>query len=148
MDELLNILSDQRLNLQGFLVTAQKQQRALVESNVTSLEECILSEEVLLNRIEATEKMREEIMNKLALAYSIKLKSLSISDFLEQIGNVNHSLIEKITELSNELKSIMKQINKINFQNNQLINHSRNFIKETVNVILGNNGNQLLDKRL
>ena len=147
MNELLNTLTEQHSNLNEFLEIVQKQQRALVESNITSLEECILNEEKILKRIEAGEKAREEVMQKLSQTYSIKLNSLSVSDFMNQLGNAKNPMIEKIITISKELKSFISQINKINSQNKKLINHSRNFIKETVNVIFGNSGSQLLDKR-
>lgn len=147
MNELLISLNEQHSNLNEFLEIVQKQQRALIESNITSLEECILSEEKILKRIEAGEKVREEVMQKLSQTYSIKLNSLSVSDFLNQLGTAKNPVIEKIFKMSKELKSVITQINKINYQNKKLINHSRNFIKETVNVIFGNSGSQLLDKR-
>ncbi|QQS35509.1 MAG: flagellar protein FlgN [Ignavibacteriales bacterium] len=148
MNELLNSLTEQQSNLQEFLGVVQKQQRALVENNLTSLEESISLEEKVLQKIEMTEKNREEIMKNLSSAYSIKIKSLSVSDFLKQIGNVNHPLVQKITELSDAIKTVITDITKVNYQNKQLINHSRNFIKETVNLVFGTSGSQLLDKRM
>ncbi len=148
MNELLNSLTEQQSNLQEFLEVVQKQQRALIENNLTSLEESIVLEEKVLQKIEASEKTREDIMKNLSSAYSIKLKSLSVRDFLKQIGNAHHPLVQQISELSDELKDAITQITKVNYQNKQLINHSRNFIKETVNLVFGNNGNQLLDKRV
>lgn len=148
MNELLNSLTEQQSNLQEFLEVVYKQQRALIENNLASLEESILAEEKVLQKIEATEKTREEIMKNLSGAYSIKLKSLSVSDFLKQIGNDHHPLVQKISDLSEEIKEVITDITKVNYQNKQLINHSRSFIKETVALVFGNNGNQLLDKRV
>lgn len=146
MNELEQILYSQYLNLSNYLAVAGEHQRALVNINLKGIEESVSKEEKLITTIEETEIQKQKEIVALAKQNSLTLRNYSLSELLESPTlNNNRS---KIFELRDSIKEVVKKISLINEQNSALIEHSRNFIKQTVGNLAKMGNKPVLDRKV
>lgn len=146
--ELIKILQNQHNNLSLFLENAEKKQHAIVNFDYDDLEKSIMAEEKSLFQIHTLENERINQLTNFYSEHSIQYKSLRINELLDIIKDkISPETIERITTLEKNIKEKILEINKVNIQNTFLIEHSRSFIKETINSLVSLN-KQHLDKKV
>ena len=146
--KLTEILDQQYRNLKKLLEIAGKKQRALVERNIEGLEECIQLEERILLNIQSVEKTRYGIINELIENFSLKEDQFVLSSILPQLQNkISKNEFEKLSNYEKKIKETAVRITNINERNKFLIQHSRQFINETINTVLNSKKDSILDRK-
>ena len=148
MIDLFRSLKDQHQFLEAFLNTIMLQQRAIIENNMTGLEETIKTEGALMIYIEQHEKKVLEIIGELSQKYSIDVPSNKLSDFVAAVKAKKIMETGSIEKIQNSLKKYILRIAKVNAQNKILIEQARSFVQETISAIVSFNKNQILDRKI
>ncbi len=148
MIDLFRSLKDQHQFLEAFLNTIMLQQRAIIENDMTGLEETIKTEGSLMIYIEQHEKKVLEIICELSQKYSIDLPSKKLSDFVAAVKAKKIMETGSIEKIQNSLKKYILRIAKVNAQNKILIEQARSFVQETISAIVSLNKNQILDRKI
>ena len=146
--KLSEVLDQQYRNLKKLLEVVKKKQRALVERNIEALEECIRLEERILLNIQSVEKKRYEIINGIIENLGLKENDFGLSSILLKLQNrISKNEFDQLTNFEKDIKETAFQITGINERNKFLIQHSRQFINETINTVLNSKKDSILDRK-
>lgn len=147
-NELVTALKEQEEILKQFLECSLNKQKAIVQNDIESLHNSLNNEEKILSQIENNGKKISSIISKLAKDYGLELEAVSLSEFLSSVQNKSEINVKVINLLRNSIKDLISKSSKINEQNKILIDHSRNFLRETIAVLIGLSKRPLLDKKV
>ena len=148
MIDLIRSLKDQHQFLETFLNTIMLQQKAIIENDMTGLEETLKTEGALMIYIEQHEKKVLEIISELSKKYSIKVPSKKLSDFVNVLKTKRDIEVGTLDKIQISLKKLILKIAQVNTQNKILIEQARNFVQETISSIISLNKNQILDRKI
>jgi len=148
MNDLYNLLKEQHKFLETFLDTLSLQQKAIIESDLTGLQETIKAEGSLMVNFKHYEINMKEMISELSNKYSLKVTEDKLSEFINIINNKMEFNSGRFVKLHRSLQDLTNQILKINNQNKLLIDQARNFIKETISALVNNNQNPILDRKI
>ncbi|MBU1101655.1 MAG: flagellar protein FlgN [Bacteroidetes bacterium] len=147
--ELLEIVKQQRSNLNDFHEVVLLKQRALVVNNLKGIEGAVVREEKLITAVDKCERKRVELLSTIAESFNLTLENNRITEFLQ---SANQYIEEKIVnEFNKELEAIeglVAEIQKINQQNQFLINNAREFIKGVINAVTKSGSKAILDRKI
>jgi hypothetical protein len=147
-NELVTVLKEQEESLKQFLICSLNKQKAIVQNDIEKLHNSLNNEEKILSQIEKNGKKISSVIEKLAKDYGLELEAVSLSEFLNSVNNKTAINIKVINLLGNSIKNLISKSSKINEQNKILIDHSRNFLRETIAVLIGLSKRPLLDKKV
>jgi hypothetical protein len=147
-NELISVLKEQEDSLKQFLVCSLNKQKAIVQNDIEKLHNSLNNEEKILSQIENNGKKISSIIEKLAEDYGFKMNTVSLSEFLNSVDNKTEINVKVISLLRNSIKDLVGKSSRINEQNKILIDHSRNFLRETIAVLIGLSKRPLLDKKV
>lgn len=120
-------------NLNGLLSVTQKQQAALVSSDLAGLNEIILEQEKILMELQKAEEKRIQEFDKIAKAYNLMLENYRIGDFVEKIIKfVDNETAEKLLQYGFAIKEKAQKISEINKTNSELIAKSKTILNDIV----------------
>lgn len=148
MNDLIRSLREQYQFLEAFLNTIILQQRAIIENDMTGLEETIKTEGALMLHIEQREKQMVNIIGELSAKFAIDLPNKKLSDFVNAVKSKNDIEIGSLEKIQNALKKKVMKIAKVNAQNKILIEQARSFIQDTISSLIRLNKNQILDRKI
>lgn len=147
-NDLVTALKEQEQNLKQFLECSLNKQKAIVQNDIENLHNLLNSEEKILSQIENNGKKISLVIDKLSKEYGLELEAISLSEFLNSVQNKSEVNIKVVNLLRNSIKDLISKSSRINEQNKILIDHSRNFLRETIAVLIGLNKRPLLDKKV
>ena len=147
-NELVTALKEQEEILKQFLECSLNKQKAIVQNDIESLHNSLNNEEKILSQIENNSKKISSVIDKLAKDYGLELEAVSLSEFLNSVQNKSDINVKVINLLRNSIKDLISKSSKINEQNKTLIDHSRNFLRETIAVLIGLSKRPLLDRKV
>lgn len=148
MKELESILQQQEQNLHHFYEMMIIKQKNLIDQDFEGLQESLLSEEKILKSVDEQNGKLTSMIKDLSEKFSLNLKSNRLSEFMEAVNDQADINIKVIYQLKNSLTELTYKCEKLNYQNQVLIEHSRNFIKETITNLFAMNNNKILDQKV
>lgn len=149
LKNLFDLLSEQEKNLTQLLNVVVKKQRAIIENNYQALDDSVFQEETILTQIVNVEKKRIELTSKMVQKYQLKAESLKLSHFLDSISNyIPTEMYDEFQELKLSIREKSEKVNKTNEQNMALIEHSREFIKQTLAILTNGSKKQILNVKM
>lgn len=132
-DELIETLSDEVFLYKQLLEILQKKQQAILMGDVDKLRECVLEENLSVQKIRSVADKRKDNIHKLGQFN----KSLNEEPRLNTIINIaplKYSL--EFENLRVRLKTNLNQIDKINRENSYVLNASIEHVRNLVNLFL------------
>ncbi|MEW6653805.1 MAG: flagellar export chaperone FlgN [Bacteroidota bacterium] len=145
---LLASLKTQDANLSLLMESLDLQKQAIIKNDYTTLENAISKEQKILLDVEREENSRNKVVKELAKTLNLELREYTLENLLTQAGN---NFGSELNELQAVRKSMREKVNKIKNANSQLkevIEFSRNLIKETMMMLVGPNKKALVNKRV
>lgn len=146
-NELIDVLKEQSKYLGMFLEIAKNQQHAVLSNNIQLLEESIHNEEKIISKINGHELKVRHAINSLAEENNVALNTVSLEELIKQLKDDKKKDVRSLLNMQFEIRSVVKEVVKINNQNRFLIEHSRNFIREVVTTLV-NNKKSVLDRKV
>jgi hypothetical protein len=149
IQNLLNLLTRLGENLNRLLGFVKEKQKALVSNDRAALDKCIKSEEQILVMIQSVEEERLQMIHSINTELGIKNPSTKISSIAEILkGKIPQQKMNQLVSIEKKIKSDIAEITTLNKRNLFLIQHSRNFIKETINSLLSSRKKSILDRKV
>lgn len=130
LSKLINVLEKQKEFYESLLEIGLKKQRDLVEGEIEAVEEATNKEEILLGLAISLEETRLKCTMEVAEGYS-----LQDSSFLEIIQASPPSEQQELRQLYEDMKELIKKMDKLNQENMNLIQQSLHFIDFTMDAI-------------
>lgn len=145
---LLKSLRTQDENLDLLIGALEAEKHAVVQHDYAALEHSISEKQKILRNVEKEESNRIKIIKDLAALYSLQLPKASVDDLLSQ-GKLHFEKEQKeLEKVRTSIKIKLDLITRINSQLKDVIEFSRNLIKETITALVGNNKHALVNKKV
>lgn len=148
MIDLINVLNKQHANLEAYLEAIGLQKQAIINSNTAELEASIKQQGELLHNIEVLKKEMFNVIKGLSTKYSLEPSPSKLSEFVSTLEKKKGIRTEPLQKFQNSLRKLIGKIISANAQNKFLVEHSMNFIKETISALVGENKRSLLDRKI
>lgn len=147
-EKLFEVLEKESKTLQNLLDLVMKKQRVLVQMDRENLDEIIAKEEKLILAVKKDEKARIEVVQSIYDELNLKFENPKLQVLMDNLGeNISDDEKARVEEYEYKIKDLTLEISEVNHRNLFLIQHSRNFINETINILL-NKKKSILDKRV
>ena len=148
-EKLLEILNGEEKVLASILRTAEKKQLALVGNDRDALDACVKEEENLLPRLKELELSRVKAVQNIYTVAGKKTTDFTITSLIQEFEeSLSEEEKNNLESKQRSIKEMINAITKLNSQNLYLINHSRQFINETINAIINSADRSILDKKV
>lgn len=149
VENLLNVLRREKKILNELKSIATEKQVALVSNNREKLDKSIKDEERILPLIQRIEKERLTAVDEFYVENRQARTDYHLETLLEKFSSIlANNVADEIKSIHLELKSLVEDLTKLNKQNMYLINHSRQFLKETMATIISSSEKSILDKKV
>jgi hypothetical protein len=145
---LLASLKIQDVNLSLLIDSLETQKQAIIKNDYTSLEEAIGKEQIILRNIEREESTRVKVVKEIATNFSLDLKENTLEDLINKGAKHFETEIKELTARRKSLRVKIEYIRNTNAQLKDVIEFSRNLIKETMMMIAGPTKRSLVNKRV
>lgn len=146
IQSLQELLENQLKALNKYHDATLKHQKALVSYNLTDLEESIVNEEIILKVISTNETSILECIKEISESYKLSLKENNLKNLLALLYD-NKIKVSALTKLEHDIKLIINKIADVNAKNKIIIEHSHNFLNETIQTLVNLNKKNLLDRK-
>lgn len=148
-ENLLNVLRREKKILNELKSIATEKQVALVSNNREKLDKSIKDEERILPLIQRIEKERLAAIDEFYTENRQVRNDYHLETLLEKFSSIlANNVVDEIKSIHLEIKSLVEDLTKLNKQNMYLINHSRQFLKETMATIISSSEKSILDKKV
>jgi len=148
IEKLTKSLEEQEQNLKNFLECTMEKQRFIISNDIDGLQKILMIESQLLISMEDQSKKISDIIEELKKEHSLDLEENTVSEFINAVKFKADTNIKVVHLLQDSIKDLIFKASGISYQNKILIEHSRSFIRETINSLVALNNNQLLDRRV
>lgn len=146
--ELVKALLLQDENLSNLIGALDNQKRAIIEGKYDDLEKAISNEQKILKIVQEEEVRRIKMIAEISNSNGMNLNNSSLDELLlkgkEFIGE-DYKAIQRIRE---SIKIKLNDISKINAQLKDVIELSRNIIKDTLMLVVGPRNQAFVNKRV
>jgi len=146
MKELINILGQQEQNLNSLLEIITDYQNALVAGDIKVMEHLLDTEQRTLFSIQSNLEIQQNVIKVISQKLNLNLSQCSLGKLIEALPSAIKDLA-RLKKYMKSLKNLAGIITEKNRVNSILINHSRNFIKEIITLLIHNN-KKLLDRKI
>ncbi len=151
MNEIKNfieILEQQKENLEVFIEIAAKKQRALLENDRELFDEILKDEELYISKLTRNEKDKQLLLRKI-FGRSLTDEERKLSKLIPLLRKYSPDEDgEKIEALQMELKRLAEKLSKINNQNMFLIRNARQFLIDTINTLMNEKRASIFDRKV
>ena len=146
--ELIEILKEQKSNLNSLLEIVKEKQEILITNKLKQLPDYIALEEKKLLTIQITEEKRLRVMQELFTEYNIKSERFKIEILIDALKQtVPGNLLVELKNKETEMKTLIKEVTKINQQNLLLVQQSSQIISETVKAVIETSNRSIIDRK-
>ncbi len=133
LDELSSVLEREVNCYQELIQSARAEQQALIRGKLQELKLAIEAQELLIASTKALEETRRQIGRTLAGRLGVSNGDLTLTRLIE-LGYDDEA--GRITALRDKVRQVVRELDRLNAGNAQLINSSIEFINQTMWVLL------------
>jgi len=145
---LLASLKAQDVNLSLLIEALDLQKQAIIKNDYTTLETAISKEQKILLDVEREENSRNKVVKEIASSLKIELQNNSLENLINLASNHLGSDLKELQVVRTSLRDKVNRIKNTNSQLKDVIEFSRNMIKETMMMLVGPNKRALVNKRV
>ena len=113
MDDLTQVLENETVEYKKLIELSDNLRKALIESDVSTVEQMTAAQEEVSNGIQSLESRRARIMNDIAVVLNKKPEELKVS-MLEETLAGQPALQQRLAAVRTELKQTMDELKRIN----------------------------------
>ena len=145
---LLASLKTQEINLSLLIDALDLQKQAIIKNDYTTLESAINREQKILHDVEREENARIKVVRELANSLKLNLSDNTLENLFDQGSKHFGNDLKELHAVRNSLKEKANRIKSTNTQLKDVIDFSRNMIKETMMLLVGSNRHAIVNKRV
>lgn len=134
MEELISTLSQEKELYLTLLPIAEEKTKAIVANNLDELQEITNREQEAVNRINALERKRSEVITNMGIVLGRKPEDLTLAELI-RVTEKQPSDRAALTGLKDALGKAVKKLADVNERNNMLIKQSLDMIQFNMNLI-------------
>lgn len=134
IDELISTLRQEKELYESLLPIMAQKTQIIVKNDLDSLQNITGQEQLAVDRVNALEKKREEVISNIGTVISRDPATLTIRALIELLGNQPKEQSE-LALIHDELKKIVQRVVEINNHNKVLIEQSLEMIEFNMNFI-------------
>ena len=149
MSEYIQILERELHILTKMLEIVTLKHEATVKMDGNKVQELVAKEERQLLAIQNIENERLNFQRLKLANINHDLNDTKIMSFIKLLKNeFTQEELKSIIVLQDKIKKLIKEIKKINENNLYITNYSINFVKQTIDSIIGGKNKSILDKKV
>lgn len=149
MSEYIQILERELHILTKMLEIVTLKHEATVKMDGNKVQELVAKEERQLLAIQNIENERLNFQRLKLANINHDLNDTKIMSFIKLLKNeFTQEELKSIIVLQDKIKKLIKEIKKINENNLYITNYSINFVKQTIDAIIGGKNKSILDKKV
>ena len=133
MDDLTQVLENETVEYKKLIELSDNLRKALIESDVSTVEQMTAAQEEVSNGIQSLESRRARIMNDIAVVLNKKPEELKVS-MLEETLAGQPVLKERLAAVRIELKETMDELKRVNHTNQTLLRQSMELLEFDLNL--------------
>ena len=136
LDAFSEVIEKEILHNKELLKLLQEEQQVLTSSDIQAIEMNIRDQDHVIGMIKELENSRLGIVSGIAQEYGLADEEVTFGKIIEAVDGESG---EKLHRLREELKAVVMDIAKMNYNNNFLIENGLAFIEENIKVFYGSN---------
>ena len=133
MDDLTQVLENETVEYKKLIELSDNLRKALIESDVSIVEQMTAAQEDVSNGIQSLESRRARIMNDIAVVLNKKPEELKVSMLEESLAG-QPALQERLAAVRTELKQTMDELKRVNQTNQVLLRQSMELLEFDLNL--------------
>lgn len=133
MDDLTQVLENETVEYKKLIELSDNLRKALIESDVSTVEQMTAAQEEVSNGIQSLESRRARIMNDIAVVLNKKPGELKVSMLEESLAG-QPALKERLAAVRTELKQTMDELKRVNHTNQTLLRQSMELLEFDLNL--------------
>jgi len=145
---LLASLKTQDANLSLLIDALEMQKQAIIKNDYITLESAINNEQKILMDVEREETARGKVVKELAKSMNLDIHDNSLENLINQGSTHFGNDLKELNKVRVSLKEKALKIKSTNSQLKDVIEFSRNMIKETMMMLVGPNKHAIVNKRV
>ena len=134
MEELFTVLEGEKEIYEQLIPISEKKTGVLIRGELKELEEVTQEEQRLIEKASALGRKREDVIANIGVVLNKDAATLDLSTLAELMGKQPEEK-ERLVQLHDSLKGIMKRLVEINEKNKNLIENSLEMIEFNMNFI-------------
>jgi len=119
-------------NYRELLKVLNKEQKVLLEDEISKLADFVNEENEIIHKIKNTEAKRDELIDQLSEMAGISTQEVVFSKLIELAPEPSN---ESFSEISSEIEEIAREFKTVNQCNRDLINSHREYVRFIVGLI-------------
>lgn len=132
LSNLVSVFQTEIDNYKELLKVLNKEQKALLENEISNLVDFVNREEKIINQIKDVEEERDKLIEQISEVAGIPTQEIVFSKLIEL---ADEPLAESFSEISSEIEKIAYEFKTVNQCNKDLINSHREYIGFIVELI-------------
>jgi hypothetical protein len=145
---LIASLKAQEINLDLLIEALEEQKYAILRNDYKALEEAIINEQKILKNINRDETSILKFIKEISEQLSLDLKIYSINNLILYGKSYFGNELNELEKVRASVRSKVFKTTNINLQLKDVIEFSRNLMKETMMIIAGQYKHSLVNKRV
>ncbi|MCR5203796.1 MAG: flagellar protein FlgN [Lachnospiraceae bacterium] len=134
IDELVNTMSQENDIYKELIPIADEKTRVIIKNDLDALQKITEQEQLTIEKINALEKKREEVIINIGTVLSRNPKDLNMKELIKIMGRQPEEQ-KKLSKIHDELSDTLKRLVTINDRNKELIKQSLEMIEFNMNLI-------------
>lgn len=134
IDELVNVMSQENDIYRELIPIAEEKTRVIIKNDLDALQKITEQEQLTIEKINALEKKREEVVINIGTVLSRDPKELNMKALIKIMGKQPKEQKE-LSRIHDELDVNLRRLVTINDRNKELINQSLEMIEFNMNLI-------------
>ncbi len=134
IDELVNVMSQENDIYRELIPIAEEKTRVIIKNDLDALQKITEQEQLTIEKINALEKKREEVVINIGTVLSRDPKELNMKALIKIMGKQPEEQKE-LSRIHDELNVNLRRLVTINDRNKELINQSLEMIEFNMNLI-------------
>jgi len=148
LDRLKDLLVAETELARALLVVVENKQEALLHTDGERLNAAVERERTLLKATNDLERERATALTTVAAGLGGEQKNVGTVTLAELAARLDPNEAARIRELGQSLKAVIGRIQERNHQNRILLESSSRFVRNTLRILTGDFGHQLVDQRI
>jgi flagellar biosynthesis/type III secretory pathway chaperone len=132
LDKFINLLNEEIRLYDSLLSIFQQEKKAVVESNLTALNESTKAKENVFLKIRILEEQRTAFLERMSNSLEQPARSLTLTALSRLLEDPYAS---RIRDCQSRFLSLAQSIQEINANNKALLHHSLNLVRSSLNLL-------------
>lgn len=136
MENLMDILEQEADGYEELLKISMEKTKVIVSNNVDDLLHITEREQPVVDHVNALDKKRIETMHDIAGVMNRKVEELTLPKLVELLAS-RPSEQERLAQVTDRLKSVVRDTARINEQNRDLLQNALDLVEFDLNIVRG-----------